>query len=74
MAVVQFVHKRNNVLGDFGSATDSQTLSMFMISLAVALRNLKTLQDAWHARGHGPPKLDMKLFETILSTVGRQYL
>jgi hypothetical protein len=51
-----------------------QVLSMYVLSLAVALRNLKTLQDAWHARGHGPPKVDAKLFDTLLSSIVRQEL
>ena len=52
----------------------AQVLSMYVLSLAVALRNLKTLQDAWHARGHGPPKVDAKLFDTLLSSIVRQEL
>ena len=51
-----------------------QVLSMYVLSLAVALRNLKTLQDAWHARGHGPPKVDAKLFDTLLISIVRQEL
>ena len=52
----------------------AQVLSMYVLSLAVALRNLKTLQDAWPARGHGPPKVDAKLFDTLLSSIVRQEL